>query len=152
MSSADLPESIAVIEQTFPRDHREGQVCSLIIKRLSELKEGFEGVTLGSVAADLGWYDAEGKRAIATALDYLSYGEVPLLERRFELWPAETGEVLAQPICSLDEDVIRRALETNVLLVPSTGEELHDFKKQVSVHYAVTAFALGLVSRDGAKK
>lgn len=152
MSTQELTSSLEATQRVFSKDKREGKVCSFVFERLSQLKEQFDSVTLGSVAVALGWSeDAEGKRAIANALDYLAFGEVPVLERRFELWPAESDAVLEQPLCELSDQQVKKALEQNVLIVPTTGEAITDFADHISVVYLVTDFAHRLAREEKRK-
>ncbi|OWQ87682.1 hypothetical protein CDN99_17430 [Roseateles aquatilis] len=147
-----LADTIAEVNHVFAPDRREGQVCAFVFHRLSQLHEHFDSVTLGSVAIELGWADdREGATAIARALDYLAYGTVPLLERRFQLWSQhQTGEVLEAPVCELSDADIRSALETQSLIDPSTGESVADFLNRVQVVYVVTPLAHELAAKERA--
>lgn len=149
MSVQELASSIEATQRVFPKDMREGQVCSFVFERLNQLKDQFDSVTLGSVAIALGWgNDAEGKRAIATALDYLAFGDVPVLERRFELWPSQGNSILEQPLCELTDKQVKRALEQDFLIDPTTGEPIAHFADHITVVYLVTEFAHKLVSEE----
>lgn len=151
MTSDNLAFSTAATKRVFPPGTREQEVCSFVFDRLELLRGQFDSLTLGSVATALGWLgDSDGQTAIARALDYLAFGDVQILERRFVLWPAAVGEaVLEEPICELSDAEVRRALEEKVLIVPTTGEPVHGFMEQVGVVYSVTPFAHNLVSTPG---
>jgi hypothetical protein len=144
-----LAETIATVNLYFASDRRESEVCAFVFCRLQQLHEHFDSVTLGSIAADLGWAGDQARvSAIARALDYLAFGGLPLLERRFQLWPAElSGDVLETPSSEFSDFDIRNALETNSLMDPNTGELVPDFLNRVQVIYLVTPFAHGLVTQ-----
>jgi hypothetical protein len=146
MSTDALAASLDAVYKVFP-DNRERQVCAYVFQALRSLKDQFNEVTLGAVATALNWtQDREGQRAIVRVLDYLSFGEMPpILERRFFLWSSGTSnEVLEEPLCELTDAEIRQALEEELLVVPTTGEQLHNFQDYITVVYMVTTFAHSL--------
>lgn len=146
-----LADTIAKVNQVFAPNRRESEVCAFVFRRLSQLHDQFDSVTLGSVAVELGWAgDREGASAIARALDYLAFGPMPLLERRFQLWPSEeSGEILEGSVCDFSDSDIRNALETNCLVDKNTGESVSDFLNRVHIIYLVTPFAHELVNQKG---
>jgi hypothetical protein len=147
MNSSNSNEIFDRVSSFFPPDSKERRVCSYVLQRLCELKNQFTEVNLASVADALGWMsDGESKAAIARSLDYLVYGDFPLLERKFRFWPAEdSGQVLDDYICDLSELDVRLALEANVLIDPTTGEEILEFLDRITVLYEVSEFAHSLV-------
>ena len=134
--------------RVFGPESAEARVYAHVEALLSKLGPQFRSVSLGSVAHALGWStDAALNKAIVRALDQLSYGETAVLERQFLLWPVEhSPEVLAEPQCRISELEMRRALESNVLVVSQTGEQVRDFLDRVTVEYVVTDIAHGLTS------
>jgi hypothetical protein len=154
MIAKEFAPSFALIQRVFPEGTRENEVCAYVFERLDKLKEQLDSVTLATVANALGWEgDVDGKKAIAKALDYLTFGDVPLLERKFALWSADVSdEVLETPICELTDSDVRTALERQVLVVPTTGQSIKNFADQVTVFYLVTNFAHQLASHASKEK
>lgn len=138
MSKKYLDEIVEESQRVFGSDSLEWQVLSYFYGLLDKLGANFEGITLGGVASDLSWYSDQSRRvAISSALDYLASRFPPLLVRRYELWGEDTQEVLGQPICTLSDDDIREALETNELINPISGRAVPNFLDLVSVIYVL---------------
>jgi hypothetical protein len=151
MNTEALSAALATMRRTFSEDEREGLVCTYVFSRLEQLENQFDRVTLESVATALEWLnDTEGQRAIARALDGLAYGEVQILERKYEFWSENNLEVLDQPICEFSDEEIRNALSEKFLIVG--GEKILDFLDRVTVSYIVTEHAHQLATSKGSKK
>lgn len=89
------------------------------------LKDGFECISLGQVVSHFKWYDnKEAAKSIQRALDYLSFGDIPVLERKFVLWPEDEEEILETEEVVFSDLDIRKALETGKLINPSSGFEI----------------------------
>lgn len=118
-----------------------------VFQQLEHLRDGFDSVTPHAVANALHWADdAAKRRAVVAALDFLSSGQRPILERRFELWaPQPSGDVLEEPVCYLSASDMRTAIEEGTLANPVTGENIPDFLQYVTIVYIVT----DLAKRDG---
>lgn len=138
------------VHRVYARDVPEGEVCAYVFARLAQLGTQLHEITPGAVASAMHWTGNQRRRAIITALDYLSYGEVKILERRFELWadPA-SDEVLEQPIHVYTDSEMRQAYEEGQLYVPAYGEAISDFPKRISVAYYVSDFGHQLATGDG---
>ncbi len=154
MNSINSSEIFDRVSSFFPPESKERKVCAYVLQRLFELKDQFREVNLTSIADALGWKsDVESKAAILRSLDYLAYGEVPLLERKFRFWPVEdSGQVLDDCICDLSELDVRHALEANVLIDPTTGDEVHEFLDRITVLYEVSEFAHSLLETGHGEK
>lgn len=144
MTNTDIERSITEVGRAFPQDSLEASVCGYVFQLFQDLGDQFDSISLGTVLRAMKWRpDSAHKRAISTALDFLTLGNTGIFERRYELWPPadEDSEVLAQPLCELSHDDIREALEKNQLICPVTGEIVSDYQDRITVLYVVTESA-----------
>lgn len=139
MNNSPLQDSITKVNLTFSQDTLEVKVCGYVFSLLLKLGGQFDSVSLGSVLHALKWQpDFTHKRAIATALDFLTQSDTAIFERRYELWDDSDEDVLDMPICEFSQEDIRLALEVNELICPKTGEIIPNFLDRVTVLYVVT--------------
>lgn len=122
---------------TFGENSPENRVYAHVKGLLDTLGVQLHAVSLASVADALGWTeDRELKKAIVRALDQLSFGEPSILERHFLLWPSEDdSDVLSEPIGQISDLEMRQALESNILTIAATGEQVSDFLDRITVEY-----------------
>lgn len=114
----------------------EGEVHAYILRRIDDLKEQFDNVTLGSVATALSWTESEeGCKAIVNVLDSLTYGYIKIFYREFSLWGDSNDEVMQEPIAILSSNDVRKALEENCLYF--NGTPIDDFLDRITVMYVV---------------
>lgn len=138
-----LQLSICEAKKVFPSGTPEAAVCAYVFRQIEQIGAGFDNVKPHDIASALHWTnDAAKRRAVMSALDFLTCGPTPVLERRFELWqPDDTGEVLEEPIRELSVSEMRDALDGKPPIDPSTGKCIPDFLKHVTVIYIVTDLA-----------
>lgn len=136
MDTFDLSRSREQVENTFPDNAPEVEVCQYVFHLVEVLGVDFSRISLGEVASGLGWIkDSSKKEAIARAMDFLSKGSQSIFERRYELWAEEEDEILDEPIYELSHNEIRTALEQGALIVD--GEEVVNFLDRVHVFYSL---------------
>jgi hypothetical protein len=123
----------------FGENSPEARVYAYVQEMLRALGTQLHTVSLGSVADALGWtHDLDKRKAIVRALDQLAFGEASVLERHFLLWSDHPDpEVLESPISQISDLEMRRALETNLLTLSETGEQISDFMNRISVEYVL---------------
>jgi hypothetical protein len=125
--------------RAFGEASLEASVYTYLHALMDTLGPQLHTVSLVSVADALGWsHDKELRNVIVRALEELTFGEPSLFERHFFLWPEkQDSEVLEQPLAQVSDLEMRRALETNQLVVIETGEVVKDFVSRISVEYVV---------------
>lgn len=135
-----IKESLDEVSKLLPEDALEVEVYRYLLHRFKTLGRQFERLTLGGVAADLGWTEDRARStALTNALELLASASPPLLERRFELWSdMPSHETLEEPINELSEEQVRTAIEIGELIDPDTGETFKDFRNRITVVYLVT--------------
>lgn len=138
-----LQQSISKAKEVFPSGTPEAAVCAYVFDQFNRLGKHFRNITPHAVANALKLLDEDtNRRAVMSALDYLAFGPIPILERRFELWRhGDSDEVLEEPICELSVSDMRNALEGKFPIDPTTGEAIPDFLNRVTVIYIVTKSA-----------
>ncbi len=131
----EFPDARPVFGEGSP----ESRVYAHLHELMAKLGPQLHAVSLVTVADALGWgNDKDLRKAIVRALDQLTFGESSLLERHFLLWPGDqSSEVLEEPLAQISNLEMRRALETNQLVVNETGETVQDFLSRISVEYVV---------------
>ena len=139
------------VHRVYAPDVPEGEVCAYVFARLAQLGADLHEISPGAVASAMSWTGEQRRRAIITALDFLSYCDEPILERRFELWadPA-SNDVLETPISSYTDSEMRQAYEEGQLYVPAYGEVISDFPKRISVAYYVSDFGRRIATGESA--
>lgn len=139
---------------TFGENSPEAKVYAYVKDLLHTLGPQLYSVSLASVADALGWSsDPELRSAIVRALDQLALGRPSILKRQFLLWPTDSGdEVLQEPLGQVSDLEIRRALESNTLVLPETGERVHDFIDRITVEYIVRGNASDPLTANVAEK
>ncbi|MDP9140549.1 MAG: hypothetical protein M3O62_07150 [Pseudomonadota bacterium] len=138
------------VHRVYARDVPEGEVCAYVFARLAQLGADLHEISPGAVANAMSWTGEQHRRAIITALDFLSYCEAPVLVRRFELWADPSSEeVLDQPIHVFTDSEMRHAYEEGQLYVPAYGEAISDFSRRISVAYYVSDFGRRIATGDG---
>lgn len=147
-----MPNALAfareTTRQTFGEGQREAEVCAFIFEQLEELKDSFKCISLGDVVSHFEWYNnKDAAKSIQTALDYLAYGAVPVLERKFILWPEDEEEVLETEEAIFSDSDIRNALETGTLINPTTGFEVPDFLDKIHVIYYTTEYIRNIANQ-----
>lgn len=130
-----FPDASPIFGDSSP----ETRVYAHVRGLLATLGTQLHSVSLASVADALGWQsDRELRRAIVRALDQLAFGEPSILERHFLVWPVEDDDsVLSEPLGQISDLEMRRALESNILNLPETGEQVTDFLDRVTVEYVL---------------
>lgn len=127
--------------QTFGEGRREAEVCTYIFELIKSLKGGFECISLGEVVSHFKWYnDIDAAKSIQTVLDCLAYGDVPVLERRFILWPEIDEDLLEVEEAIFSDAEIRDALRDKKLINPNTGEVVENFLDKIHVVYCATDY------------
>lgn len=140
MSNA-LASALEATRQTFGEGQREAEVCNYIFELLEKLKGGFECISLGEVVSHFKWHDnQEAAKSIQVALDYLAYGDIPVLERKFILWPEVDENILECEEAVFSDAEIRYALKEDKLINPNTGEVVENFLDKIQVIYCVTNY------------
>lgn len=148
-----MPNSLAATRlatcASFHEGKREAQVCTYIFDLLEELKGGFECISLGEVALHFQWQNnIEATRSIQVALDYLSYGKHPILERKFILWPEFEEDMLGGDEIIFSDSEIRDALESGILFNPISGYEIVSFLDKINVIYYPTEYVKNIANSD----
>ncbi len=147
MAEDILKPAINEVDLTFPSKSLENMVCTHVFHRLHEIGSAAEHFDLGSVASALGWTGPDKKKAIARALDFLSFCRSPVLDRHFALWGPQSDDVLEQPICTLSDADVRFALERNELINPASGEVVPNFADHITVEYWLTERMASILTR-----
>lgn len=137
MNPLDSHEVLDAVKDVFGPESIELRVCGYVLESLRLLGDQFDGLRLGEVAAALELTSQSECQRVVRALDYLSFGQEALLERRFEYWPDGSASVLEDPI-PLAAAVVRDALLDGVLHDPRDGAPVHNFVDSVTLIYELS--------------
>lgn len=144
-----LASALETTRQTFSEGRREAEVCTFIFEQLENLKDGFECISLGEVASHFKWHNnKDAAKSIQIALDYLSYGTIPVLERKFVLWPEDEEDILETEEVIFSDADIRDALEHGKLINPNTGLEVQNFLDKIQVIYCTTKYIKDIANQS----
>ena len=137
MNSSGLDNVIERARDAFLDGSVESRVLDYVLSCVVSLGADLDGMRLGDVVSALNLQGQAEAQAAARALDVLSFGPDALLERRFEYWPPDDGEVLLDVI-EIDPADVRDALLDGVFHDPRTGVAVPNFKDLISIIYELS--------------